>query len=131
MEGETSSSEQHRLSHWFNNGGMVQDIGFRTEPPRIGSISQTEDVHGLSKTIRDSPLSGTHEVFLRWLGWLYCSVLSTRSCSQVEWRRNPSHSSPWLFYSHVSGLTLVTHENACIPPTRVSLACSPFARNLG
>jgi hypothetical protein len=52
MEGETGSSEQHRLSHCFNNGGMVQGLFFGIEPPCIGSISRTEDVHGLSKTIR-------------------------------------------------------------------------------
>jgi hypothetical protein len=45
--------------------------------------------------------------------------------------KEPSHSSPWSFYSHASGLTLVTHETACVPPTCISLACSPLARNLG
>jgi hypothetical protein len=45
--------------------------------------------------------------------------------------KGTSHDSPWPFYSHASQLTLVTPETACIPPTRISLACSPFARNLG
>jgi hypothetical protein len=131
MKGETDSSEQHKLFHQFNNGGMVQGLGFGTMPPCIGLISWTEDVHGISKTIRDSPLLGTHKVFLQCLGWSYYSALSTHSGSWVEWRRNPSHGSPWPFYSHALGLTLVTHEIACVPPARVSLACSPFARNLG
>jgi hypothetical protein len=38
----------------------------------------------------------------------------------VEWRRNPHHGSTQQFYLHVLGLTLVTHETACVPS-----ACVP------
>jgi hypothetical protein len=31
----------------------------------------------------------------------------------------PSHSSPWPFYSHAPGLTLVALGTACVPPARI------------
>jgi hypothetical protein len=40
--------------------------------------------------------------------------------SRVKWWRNPHHDSSQLFYLHGLGLTLVTHETACIPS-----ACIP------
>jgi hypothetical protein len=119
---------KHGLSNRLNNGGMVQGLGFGTESSRIGSISRTEDVHGLSQTILDSLPSETHEVFLQRLGWSYRSALPTRSGSRVEWRSERLHGLPRLFYLHAPGWTLVTLGTACVPPS-----CIPFlmVRNLG
>jgi hypothetical protein len=58
-------------------------------------------------------VSELHEVSCR-------GRMGSRSGSQVEWRRNPSHGSSWPFYSHAPGLTLVTLGTACVPS-----ACVP------
>jgi hypothetical protein len=52
---------------------MVQGHGFGTEPPRTGSISRTEDAHGLSKTTWDFRLSGMHEDFSAGVGLVVLS----------------------------------------------------------
>jgi hypothetical protein len=47
--------------------------------------------------------------------------------SMVEWRRNPHHGSSQPFYLHALGLTLVTHETACVPsaciPPHLEVTC--------
>ena len=71
---------------------------------------------------------GCTRVSLQESGWSYYPGIYTHSGNQVEWRRNPSHGSPWPFYSHASGLTLVTHGTACVPPARITLVCPPLPK---
>jgi hypothetical protein len=37
---------------------------------------------------------------------------------------DPSHNSPWPFYSHAPGLTLVALGTACVPPARITFPWS-------
>jgi hypothetical protein len=46
------------------------------------------------------------------------SPYTLRQSDRME--KEPPHGPPWPFYSHASGLTLVTLETACVPPARIT-----------
>jgi hypothetical protein len=122
--------------------GSIQTPRFRTEKGCTNFPEQTQTLsknqHGLliqgmytrvfSKLDTDFSNHRDARRFSTGVGLVVLSRLRTRSDNRVEWGRNPSHGSPWPFYSHVLGLTLFTHGTACIPPTRITLVRPPLPK---
>jgi hypothetical protein len=105
-----------RISNRFNNGGWSHRYGFEQ-----GSThrlhTQTEDVSAFQNQHTGYPrnqhrlffpVSELHPIFLQRSDGMYGSE------DRVEWKRTPSRSSSWPFYSHALGLTLVTLGTACV-----------------
>jgi hypothetical protein len=106
---EYQLSEQHRLFPEIYTGFSFRECthGFSQ------SQTQTFESQGCTKVLYRSRVGRT-------IQGPYAFRKSGR-----KWRRNPSHGSPWPFYSHASGLTLVTHGTACVPPARITLYVLP------
>jgi hypothetical protein len=114
--------------------GWSHGYGFGTETPHTGSICSDRGCIGFSRNQHRlspksthrlrPPVSEWHEVSCRGRTGRTVHTLQRSDRftlrGRVEWRRNPQHGSSQPFYLHGLGLTLVTHETACIPS-----ACVP------
>jgi hypothetical protein len=86
---------------------------FGTETPCTGSLCSYRGCLGFPEINTGLPppppqVSELHEVSCK-------GRTGSRSDSSVEWRSLLHHGSSQPFYFHGLGLTLVTHETACIP----------------
>jgi hypothetical protein len=113
------------MTEWFKLTSLEQSLHARVRSVGQRMHTDYQRQHGIFYSHERTRIP------LQESGWSYYPGLRKCSGNWVEWRRNPSHDSSWPFYSHVPGLTLVTHGTACIPPTRITLVQPPLAKNLG